>query len=119
MLFVFEDLFAGGVNISRAAHFIFEEDNLETIRADVQDVIAHEYFHLIIPFSIRSDALSIDDFCDRARRSTSGFRGVTEWASDIIQLRASLKDLRHYIVEDFRQKIFRETCSVRKPASAI
>ena len=110
MLFVFEDLFAGGVEYQQSGAFIFEEDDLETIRVDVQDVIAHEYFHLIIPFSIRSDALSIDDFLrSRPTQHLWFFEGVTEWASDIIQLRAGLKDLRHYIVEDFRQKIFRET----------
>ncbi|MCB0301062.1 MAG: hypothetical protein KDE52_13485, partial [Calditrichaeota bacterium] len=102
--------FAGGVEYQQSGAFIFEEDDLETIRVDVQDVIAHEYFHLIIPFSIRSDALSIDDFLrSRPTQHLWFFEGVTEWASDIIQLRAGLKDLRHYIVEDFRQKIFRET----------
>ncbi len=109
MLFLFEYRFAGGVEYYNSSAFVFAEDELANIRGDVQDVIAHEYFHLVIPFSIRSDAVNFDDFFGgKPTAQLWFFEGVTEWASDIIQLRSGLKSLKHYILQDFRDKMIRE-----------
>ncbi len=109
MLFMFTDRFAGGVEYHNSAAFVFAEDHLENIRTEVQDIIAHEYFHLVIPFSVRSDAVNIDDyFGARPTAQLWFFEGVTEWASDLIQVRSGLKDMQHFFLEDFRSKVFRE-----------
>lgn len=109
MLFIFAERFAGGVEYHNSAAFVFAEDDLEEIRTEVQDIIAHEYFHLVIPFSIRSDAVNIDDyFGARPTAQLWFFEGVTEWASDMLQVRSGLKDMQHFFLEDFRPKVIRE-----------
>lgn len=109
MLFMFDEQFAGGVEYYNSSAFVFAEDELANIRGDVQDIIAHEYFHLVIPFSIRSDAVNFDNFFGgKPTAQLWFFEGVTEWASDIIQLRGGLKSMQHYILQDFRDKMIRE-----------
>ncbi len=109
MLFIFEDTDAGGVEYHNSSAFVFREDEFSKVRRRVQDVIAHEYFHLIIPFSIRSDILDkFNFFKPTPTQHLWFFEGVTEWASDIIQLRGGLKSMDDYILQDFRQKLFQE-----------
>lgn len=109
MLFIFEDKNAGGVEYHNSSAFVFQEGDFSQIRPRVQDVVAHEFFHLIIPFSIRSDVLDqMNFFKPTPTAHLWFFEGVTEWASDIIQLRAGLKSIDHYILNDFRQKLFQE-----------
>ncbi len=109
MLFVFDDRSAGGVEYPQSAAFVFRDRPLEEIRPQVQDVIAHEYFHLIIPYSIRSDRISKFNLLrSRPSQHLWFFEGVTEWASDMIQLRYGLKNIREYFLNDVRPKLFRE-----------
>ncbi len=109
MLFIFNDKDAGGVEYHSSSAFVFKEDNLENIISFVRDIITHEYFHLIIPFSIRSDILDKTNFFKSSPSAHLWFfEGVTEWASDIIQVRSGLKSMQDYILQDFRQKIIRE-----------
>lgn len=109
MLFIFEDKNAGGVEYHNSSAFVFQEGDFTQIRPRVQDVVTHEFFHLIIPFSIRSDVLDkMNFFRPNPTAHLWFFEGVTEWASDIIQLRAGLKSIDQYILNDFRQKLFQE-----------
>jgi|GEM_PF-783193 len=109
MLFIFDDKHAGGVQFRKSSAFVFKDDPFTNIRQRVQDVIAHEFFHLFIPFSIRSDALE-DQSLFKARPSGHlwFFEGVTEWASDMLQVHAGLKEMGHYLGRDFRDKLFQE-----------
>ena len=109
MLFVFDDVFAGGVAYPKSCAFVFQNAPLEQSLPDIRDVVAHELFHLVIPYALRSDALNIEALGQR--RPTQHmwfFEGVTEWAANIIQLRAGLKTLSQFINEDFRQKLLYE-----------
>ena len=109
MLFIFEDKNAGGVEYHNSSAFVFQEGDFAQFRPRVQDVVTHEFFHLIIPFSIRSDILDkVNFFKPTPTAHLWFFEGVTEWASDIIQLRAGLKSIDQYILTDFRQKLFQE-----------
>ena len=109
MLFVFDDVFAGGVAYPKSCAFVFENAPLEQNLPEIRDVIAHELFHLIIPYAIRSDALNIEALGQRnPTQHLWFFEGVTEWAADIIQLRSGLKTLSQFINGDFRQKILYE-----------
>lgn len=109
MLFIFDDKHVGGVQFRRSSAFVFKDAPFASIRQRVQDVIAHEFFHLFIPFSIRSDALE-DGSLFKARPSGHlwFFEGVTEWASDMLQVHAGLKEMGHYLGKDFRDKLFQE-----------
>lgn len=109
MLFIFDDKDAGGVEYHNSSAFVFKEDDVDQVITIVQDIITHEYFHLVIPFSIRSDMLDKTNFFKPTPSAHLWFfEGVTEWASDIIQLRSGLKSMEDYIIRDFRQKIIRE-----------
>ncbi|MEL6824374.1 MAG: hypothetical protein AAFP70_21665, partial [Calditrichota bacterium] len=98
MLFIFDDKHAGGVQFRKSSAFVLKDAPFPNIRQRVQDVIAHEFFHLFIPFSIRSDALE-DGSLFKARPSGHlwFFEGVTEWASDMLQVHAGLKEMGHYL----------------------
>ena len=62
LLMVLDDRNAGGVEYHNSGAFVFEDGDWPKIRRRIQDVIAHEYFHLFIPFAIRSDAISLESF---------------------------------------------------------
>lgn len=109
MLFMFSDRQAGGVEFYNSAAFVFEEAPLEKISSYIQDVIAHEYFHLILPFAIRSDASDPAFFFTSQPTDHLWFiEGVTEWASDMMQVRSGEKSLQDYFIHNFREKLFRE-----------
>ncbi len=109
MLFVFDETNAGGVEYHDNSVFVFKDGDLAGQTPFFRDVIAHEFFHLIIPFSITSDAIDTERFFQVKPTGHLWFiEGVTEWASDMIQVRGHLKSEQDFFVHDFREKLFRE-----------
>ena len=67
----------------------------------ITDIMAHEFFHVITPLNIHSEVIAKYNFAKpTASEHLWLYEGVTEWASDIMQLRNGL-----FGMEDFLQKI--------------
>ena len=100
---------AGGVAYRDNAAFVFRDGAWPEIRDGVRDVLAHELFHLVIPYAIRSDAVALDDlFGNRPTAHLWFFEGVTEWASLMIQVRSGQKSIEEFFFRDLREKLFQE-----------
>jgi predicted metalloprotease with PDZ domain len=65
----------------------------------VTDGMAHEFMHVLTPLHLRSEIIAAFDYS----RPTSEdhhlwlYEGVTEWAADIMQLRAGMIDVDQYL----------------------
>lgn len=62
------------------------------------DIAAHEFFHVVTPLNIHSELIEHFNFRDPTpSRHLWLYEGVTEWASDIMQLRSDLISLPVYL----------------------
>jgi len=64
----------------------------------IRDFMAHEFFHVITPLNIHSEVIGTYNFSEPiASEHLWLYEGVTQWASDIMQMRAGQIDLENYL----------------------
>lgn len=70
--------------------------------------IAHEFMHILTPLNLRSEIIAYFDYSKPTAEDQHLwlYEGVTEWVSQIMQLRGGLIDLDEYM-QDVSQKINR------------
>ncbi len=70
------------------------------------NIIAHEFMHILTPLNLRSEIIANFDYSKPTAEDQHLwlYEGVTEWVSNIMQLRSGLMDLDKYL-EDISEKI--------------
>ncbi len=104
---------AGALEHSYSSLFVFPA--AKGMFEEVQDDIAHEFLHILTPLNLHSDVIQPFNFeVPTASQHTWLYEGVTEWASDIMQLRGRIISINEYLErlskkltvnEKFRQDI--------------
>ncbi len=98
-LFHFEKFSAGAWEHNYSSFYVFQETELTDLVAnELKSVAAHEFYHIVTPLNIHSELVGNFNF-EKPTMSQHIwlYEGVTEWASDILQLRDYLITLEEYI----------------------
>lgn len=105
-LFSFEDISAGAWEHSYSSFYVFKEDTLdEKFTRDLRSTAAHEFFHIVTPLHIHSELVEYFNYEKPVMSQHLWlYEGVTEWASDILQLRDYLISLEDYL-KQVQQKL--------------
>lgn len=97
-LFHFENFSAGAWEHNYSSFYVFQESELsDYIIQELKSVAAHEFYHVVTPLNIHSELVGNFNF-EKPTMSQHIwlYEGVTEWASDILQLRDYLITLEEY-----------------------
>ncbi len=105
-LFHFEDTDWGAWEHSYSSEYVMKEADLNPEYAQkLTDIASHEFFHIITPLNIHSEIIERFNFVTPTPSQHLWlYEGTTEWASDIMQLRAGMIDLPAYL-EDLQKKL--------------
>jgi predicted metalloprotease with PDZ domain len=101
LLFHFEDQNVGAWEHSYSSEYVLKEAPLEESYVDlINGVAAHEIFHMITPLHLHSEVIRQFNFVTPSPSQHLWlYEGVTEWASDMIQLRGGLITLDEFFDE--------------------
>ena len=96
---------AGAWEHSYSSEYVLPEGNLSERYANmISDIAAHEFFHVVTPLHIHSGIIENFDFeTPVPSEHVWLYEGVTEWASDAMQLRAGLKDPDRYLADQVQK----------------
>jgi predicted metalloprotease with PDZ domain len=96
---------AGAWEHSYSSEYVLPEGNLsERYGNMISDIAAHEFFHVVTPLHIHSEIIENFDFETPVPSEHLWlYEGVTEWASDAMQLRAGLKDPDRYLADQVQK----------------
>lgn len=100
-LFHFENFSTGAWEHNFSSEYVFSESPLEgNVAKEIKSVAAHEFYHIITPLNIHSELVGNFNF-EKPTMSQHIwlYEGVTEWASDILQLRDYLTSLDDFLAE--------------------
>ncbi|GAB3781108.1 peptidase M61 [Spirosoma horti] len=105
-LYHFEDQDWGAWEHSYSSEYVIREDEFSKKLADnMTSIAAHEFFHVVTPLNIHSEIIQQFNFVTPTPSEHLWlYEGVTEWASDAMQLRGQIMDLPTYFNE-LSQKI--------------
>lgn len=104
----FEDATVGAWEHSYSSNYVFREANYERILdKTLAEFTSHEIFHMVTPLHIHSDIITPFNFQDPTpSRHLWLYEGTTEWAANIMRLRAGLVDMDYYL-EDLQDKLMK------------
>ncbi len=105
-LYHFEDQDWGAWEHSYSSEYVVKEDDFSKKLADnMTSIAAHEFFHVVTPLNIHSEIIEQFNFVTPTPSEHLWlYEGVTEWASDAMQLRGQIVDLPTYF-DELSQKI--------------
>ncbi|GAB2561393.1 M61 family metallopeptidase [Spirosoma aerophilum] len=105
-LYHFEDQDWGAWEHSYSSEYVIKEEEFSKKLADnMTSIAAHEFFHVVTPLNIHSEIIQQFNFVTPTPSEHLWlYEGVTEWASDAMQLRGQIMDLPTYLNEQ-SQKI--------------
>ena len=92
--------------------------------SEIKDEIAHEFLHILTPLNLHSQILEPFNFeVPTASQHIWLYEGVTEWASDIMQLRSGLITIDEYL-DKFSEKLsisdrFRQDLSLTRMSTEV
>lgn len=97
-LFHFENFSAGAWEHNYSSFYVFTESDMnEYLAQELKSVAAHEFYHIVTPLNIHSELVGNFNFEKPVMSQHIWlYEGVTEWASDILQLRDFLITLEDY-----------------------
>ncbi len=109
---------------SYSSEYVLNEGNpTPEFLSNVTDIASHEFFHIVTPLNIHSEIIERFNFeVPTPSKHLWLYEGVTEWASNILLLRAELVDLDTYLKHAVAQKIqvdqlyFKKSWSLEKIA---
>ncbi|HEY0900378.1 MAG TPA: hypothetical protein VGD90_13660 [Sphingobacteriaceae bacterium] len=106
-LFHFEDQDWGAWEHSYSSEYVMkEQDFTPKFAHNITDIASHEFFHIITPLNIHSEIIEQFNFVTPTPSQHLWlYEGTTEWASDIMQLRAGMITLEEYL-KDMQQKLY-------------
>lgn len=105
-LFHFEDQSWGAWEHSYSSEYIFQEaEYTEEFASSITSTAAHEFFHVVTPLNIHSEIIENFNFVEPVPSQHLWlYEGVTEWASDLMQLRYDLISLQEFLAR-VREKL--------------
>lgn len=105
-LFHFEDESAGAWEHSYSSIYVYPELPLTPKYINnIRSTVAHEFFHVVTPLNIHSELITNFNFAQpKLSQHIWFYEGVTEWASDDMQLRAGIMTLEDYLAT-LKQKL--------------
>jgi len=87
---------AGALEHSYSSLFVFPSSG--GVSKEIQDDIAHEFLHILTPLNLHSEIIQPFNFeIPTSSEHIWLYEGVTEWASDIMQLRGGLIPIEEYL----------------------
>ena len=87
---------AGALEHSYSSLFVFPA--MGRLSQEIKDDIAHEFLHILTPLNLHSNIIQPFNFeVPTASQHLWLYEGVTEWASDIMQLRSGLITTDEYL----------------------
>jgi predicted metalloprotease with PDZ domain len=107
-LWHFEDVSQGAWEHSYSSEYVMAEPEQWSPRLGqtLTDIAAHEFFHVMTPLNIHSEIIEHFNFEEPTPSQHLWlYEGVTEWASDVMQLRSDLIQLPEYLNKQV-EKIF-------------
>jgi len=99
-LWHFEDVSMGAWEHSYSSEYVWAEPQSwsAAIGQALTDIAAHEFFHVVTPLNIHSEVIEHFDYeHPTPSQHLWLYEGVTEWASDAMQLRSDLVRLPAYL----------------------
>ena len=98
-LFHFEDVNMGAWEHSYSSIYAYKEDDFERLLSGtLPEHMAHEFYHIVTPLNIHSEIIQQFNFVTpEPSQHLWLYEGTTEWAAQILQLRANLMDLDAYL----------------------
>lgn len=98
-LFYFGNFDAGAWEHSYSSEYVMREDTLKpSYAANINSVVAHEFFHVNTPLNIHSELIAQFNFVKPVMSQHLWlYEGTTEWAAHMLQLRDSLISLDQYL----------------------
>ena len=104
-LFHFENSSAGAWEHSYSSEYVLQEADFSgRYGRMISDIAAHEFFHVVTPLHIHSEVIENFNFeTPVPSEHVWLYEGVTEWASDAMQLRAGLKDPDRYLADQVQK----------------
>jgi predicted metalloprotease with PDZ domain len=105
-LFHFENTTVGAWEHNYSSEYIFTEAPLEEQYArELKSIAAHEFYHVVTPLNIHSELIGNFNFAHPTMSQHIWFyEGITEWASQILQLRDYIITLDEYLA-NVKQKL--------------
>lgn len=99
LLFHFADISVGAWEHSYSSEYVMKEAPLSPeYAAQINSIAAHEIFHMVTPLNIHSEVIERFNFVKPTPSQHLWlYEGVTEWASDMIQLRGGLITLEEFL----------------------
>lgn len=100
-LYHFEEMDQGAWEHSYSSEYVVRDQEMTQDLIDgVVSTAAHEFFHIVTPLNLHSEVIEHFNFVNpTGSRHLWLYEGVTEWASDLMQLRSGLLDLDDYCSE--------------------
>lgn len=107
-LYHFEDQDWGAWEHSYSSEYVIREEEFSKKLADnMTSIAAHEFFHVVTPLNIHSEIIQQFNFVTPTPSEHLWlYEGVTEWASDAMQLRDKLIDLPTYLNEQTQKIVY-------------
>lgn len=100
-LYHFEDQNWGAWEHSYSSGYVMKEDELSKQLVNrITSIAAHEFFHVVTPLNIHSEVIEQFNFVTPTPSEHLWlYEGVTEWASDLMQLRGGLISIDEFFGE--------------------
>jgi predicted metalloprotease with PDZ domain len=100
-LYHFEDVSNGAWEHSYSSEYVHEEAPVTPEYLDeIVSIAAHEFFHIVTPLNLHSEVIEQFNFVNPTGSEHLWlYEGVTEWASDLMQVRGGLMPLPEYLNE--------------------
>ncbi|MGF7215258.1 putative metalloprotease with PDZ domain [Spirosoma lacussanchae] len=98
-LYHFEDESWGAWEHSYSSEYVLKEEEFsKKVGEEVTSIAAHEFFHVVTPLNIHSELIEQFNFVTPTPSEHLWlYEGVTEWASNAMQLRGQIMDLPTYL----------------------
>lgn len=105
-LFHFEDNSAGAWEHSYSSEYVFTElPPTKEYLSVLSSFVSHEFFHIVTPLNIHSELITHFNFAEpQMSQHTWLYESVTEWASNVVQLRGNIFSLEEYL-DDVTNKL--------------
>ncbi|WP_420147691.1 PDZ domain-containing protein [Spirosoma sp.] len=107
-LYHFEDQSWGAWEHSYSSEYVIKEEEFsKKLADDMTSIAAHEFFHVVTPLNIHSEIIQQFNFeTPTPSEHLWLYEGVTEWASDAMQLRGKIMDLPTYLDEQTQKIVY-------------
>lgn len=88
----------GALEHAQSSFYYLPEGNIQTLGQTIQDVCAHEFFHILTPLNIHSEEIGNFDFIEpRMSQHLWLYEGLTEYAAHHMQVKYGLTDIGQFM----------------------